>query len=132
MASGAQSQKPQDGLANGSLALQDASPRANEFFIHLVAYNLIRRLMAVSAQEKGTQPWQLSFKGTFQTVNAFLPILCSQVSPEQWCTALAAAIATHTVGDRPDRYEPRVKKRRAKEYDLMNKPRAEYKRQMAK
>jgi hypothetical protein len=37
----------------------------------------------------------------------------------------------HIVGDRPDRYEPRVKKRRAKEYDLMNKPRAEYKQQMA-
>jgi hypothetical protein len=34
--------------------------------------------------------------------------------------------------DRPDRYEPRVKKRRAKEYDLMKKPRADYKRQMAK
>ena len=110
---------------------QDASPRANEFFIHLVAYNLIRRLMAVSAQEKGTQPWQLSFKGTLQMVNASCPF-APQVSPEQWCTALAAAIATHTVGDRPDRYEPRVKKRRCKEYDLMNKPRAEYKRQMAK
>jgi hypothetical protein len=104
----------------------------NEFFVHLVAYNLIRRLMALSAQEKGTQPWQVSFKGALQTVNAFLPILCSNVTPEDWCTALAAAIATHTVGDRPDRYEPRVKKRRAKEYDLMNKPRHEYKRQMAK
>jgi putative transposase len=104
----------------------------NEFFMHLVAYNLIRRLMAVSAQEKETQPWQVSFKGALQTVNAFLPILGSNVSPEEWCTALASAIATHAVGDRPDRYEPRVKKRRAKEYDLMNKPRDEYKRQMAK
>jgi Transposase DDE domain len=104
----------------------------NEFFMHLVAYNLIRRLMAVSAQEKETQPWQVSFKGALQTVNAFLPILGSNVSPEEWCTALASAIATHAVGDRPDRYEPRVKKRRAKEYDLMNKTRDEYKRQMAK
>jgi putative transposase len=104
----------------------------NEFFMHLVAYNLIRRLMALSAQERGTQPWQVSFKGALQTVNVFLPILCSSISPEEWCTALVASVATHVVGDRPDRYEPRVKKRRAKEYDLMNKPRAEYKRQMAK
>jgi len=104
----------------------------NEFFMHLVAYNLIRRLMALSAQEKGTQPWQVSFKGALQTVNAFLPILCSNIPPEEWCTALVASVATHIVGDRPDRYEPRVKKRRAKEYDLMNKPRAEYQRQMAK
>ena len=104
----------------------------NEFYMHLVAYNLIRRLMAVSAQERGTQPWQVSFKGALQTVNVFLPILCSNISPEEWCAALVASVATHVVGDRPDRYEPRVKKRRAKEYDLMNKPRNEYKRQMAK
>ena len=104
----------------------------NEFYMHLVAYNLIRRLMAVSAQERGTQPWQVSFKGALQTVNVFLPILCSSISPEEWCAALVASVATHVVGDRPDRYEPRVKKRRPKEYDLMNKPRAEYQRQMAK
>jgi hypothetical protein len=104
----------------------------NEFFMHLVAYNLVRRLMVVSAQKAGTEPWQLSFKGALQTLNAFLPMLYSNASLENWCTAFTAAIAAHTVGNRPDRYEPRVKKRRAKEYDLMNKPRAEYKRQMAK
>jgi putative transposase len=104
----------------------------NEFFMHLVAYNLVRRLMADSAQKAGLEPWQLSFKGALQTLAAFLPMLYSNVSLDNWCTAFLAAIATHTVGDRPDRYEPRVKKRRAKEYDLMNKPRAEYKRQMAK
>ena len=37
---------------------------------------------------------------------------------------LLDAIATHRVADRPDRYEPRVKKRRPKPYDLMNRPRA--------
>ena len=104
----------------------------NEFFMHLVAYNLVRRLMAVSAQKAETEPWQLSFKGALQTLEAFLPMLYSTVSVDNWSTAFIAAIATHIVGDRPDRYEPRVKKRRAKEYDLMNKPRADYKRQMAK
>ena len=36
--------------------------------------------------------------------------------------------ATHVVGDRPDRYEPRVKKRRPKNYKLRRMPRQVYKR----
>ena len=88
--------------------------------------------MALAARDADTCPWQLSFKGALQTLNAFLPMLCTDASLDAWCTAFAAALATHIVGNRPDRYEPRVKKRRAKEYDLMNKPRADYKRQMAK
>ena len=36
------------------------------------------------------------------------------------------------VGDRPDRYEPRVKKRRRNHYDWLTKPRAVMKRKMAK
>jgi hypothetical protein len=44
---------------------------------------------------------------------------------------LLDAIATHRVGDRPDRYEPRLKKRRRNNYDWLTKPRAEMKRKMA-
>ena len=45
---------------------------------------------------------------------------------------LLDAIATHRVADRPDRYEPRLKKRRRNHYDWLTKPRAEIKRAMAK
>ena len=45
---------------------------------------------------------------------------------------LLAAIATHRVADRPDRFEPRVKKRRRNPYGWLTKPRAEMKRNMAK
>jgi hypothetical protein len=45
---------------------------------------------------------------------------------------LLDAIATHRVADRPDRYEPRVKKGRRSHYDWLTKPRAEMKRDMAK
>ncbi len=48
------------------------------------------------------------------------------------CQDLLEAIASHRVADRPDRYEPRLKKRRRKHYDELTKPRAEIKRQMAK
>ena len=41
---------------------------------------------------------------------------------------LLDAIATHRVADRPDRFEPRQRKRRQKKYDRMMKPRNEIKR----
>ena len=45
---------------------------------------------------------------------------------------LLDAVASHLVGDRPDRYEPRRKKRRPKPYDRLMKPRHEAKREMLK
>ena len=45
---------------------------------------------------------------------------------------LLAAIATHRVADRPDRLEPRLKKRRWNHYDWLTRPRAEMKCMMAK
>lgn len=103
----------------------------NEFFMHLVGYNLIRRLMAVAAVTADVEPWTVSFKGTLQTMNTLLPLLGTRVSTDDWCQSLLEAIATHVVGNRPDRFEPRVKKRRPKQYKLMNKPRDDYKKRMA-
>jgi hypothetical protein len=103
----------------------------NEFFMHLVAYNLIRRVMALAALESGTRPWQVSFKGALQTLNAFLPFLNSNASIKDWSQALITAIATHAVGNRPDRYEPRLLKRRLKKYKHLREPRANYKSRAA-
>lgn len=102
----------------------------NEFWMHLLAYNLIRRAMALAAIQKGVSPWRISFKGALQTLNHFLPMFGSALSVTTACEALIQCIAAHLVGDRPDRYEPRVKKQRSKQYDLMNKPRAEYKKHL--
>ena len=44
----------------------------NEFRMHLVGYNLIRRVMAVAAQDAGRSPWEISFKGALQTVTNLL------------------------------------------------------------
>ena len=100
----------------------------NEFYMHLVSYNLIRRLMAAAAWQAGRAPWTVSFKGTLQTLNNLLPLLGTSLPTRVWCRALLTAIAAHEVGDRPDRVEPRVKKRRPKSYKLMTKPRQDYKR----
>jgi putative transposase len=98
----------------------------NEFYMHLTGYNLIRGVMAAAAQQAGKCPWEISFKGTLQTVGQFLPLLLGGVTTDAWCQALLTAVAAHSVGDRPDRFEPRRVKRRPKHYLLLQKHRHLY------
>ena len=98
----------------------------NEFWTHLLGYNLIRGVMALAAAESNRLPWEISFKGTLQTLSQFLPTLLSGISSEAWCKALFAAVATHIVGNRPGRFEPRRVKRRPKAYKLLQKHRHLY------
>jgi hypothetical protein len=100
----------------------------NEFYMHLLAYNLVRRVMALAAAEAKIPPWQISFKGALQTLNIFLPWLASYMPIGAGCQALVDSIASHVVGNRPDRFEPRRIKRRPKSHDLLQRPRHEYKR----
>lgn len=96
-----------------------------EVWAHLLIYNVIRGMMALAAEQAGIDPWQVSFKGALQTINAFLPHLqtASAEPAESLWRALLAAIGTHRVGNRPDRIEPRANKRRPKFHDLLTEPR---------
>jgi hypothetical protein len=87
--------------------------------------------MAVAAMEAKRCPYQISFKGTLQSFTTFLEKLHACTDVDAWCEALIHAVGTHNVGNRPDRVEPRVKKRRPKPYKLMQQPRAAYKRHYA-
>jgi hypothetical protein len=113
------------------LRCQEPHRVRNEFFMHLVAYNLIRKVMALAASKAGVEPWTVSFKGALQTMDKLLPLLNTGIAIDDWCDALLEAIATHVVGDRPDRFEPRVKKRRPKKYKYMREPRQNYQRRAA-
>ena len=100
----------------------------NEFYLHLLGYNLIRKAMAMAALEAPTDPYAVSFKGALQTLDRFLPWLAaSNGDITTLCKTLAACLAEHVVGNRPDRYEPRLVKRRPKPYKLLQQPRANYK-----
>jgi hypothetical protein len=108
-----------------------------EVWTHILAYNLIHTVMAQAAARHGVAPRTISFTGTMQTLEAFQPLLEFGVTQDaagrlRLYHDLLAAIASHRVGDRPDRYEPRLKKRRRNNYDWLTKPRAEMKRKMAK
>jgi Transposase DDE domain len=98
-----------------------------EVWTHLLGYNLLRGLMAEVAKAAGVLPWELSFKGAMQAVNAFAGVLWTAGAEqlEEGCRRPRAAIARHRVGDRPNRYEPRRRKRRPKPYPLLNEPRSQ-------
>lgn len=99
-----------------------------EIYMHLMAYNLVRCLMAQAAARHGRPLHRLSLAGTVDRLKALAPYL--------WLydgTALARRlygllldwIAHDRVPDRPNRLEPRAIKRRPKEYDRLNRPRTE-------
>jgi len=108
-----------------------------EVWAHMLAYNLIRTVMAQAAARHDLVPRSISFTGAMQTLEAFQPLLELGAARDAAGRLglyhdLLDAIATHEVADRPDRYEPRVKKRRRNHYDWLTEPRAETKRKMAK
>jgi putative transposase len=98
-----------------------------ELWAYLLGYNLVRRVMAQAALATNRVPRQLSFAGAAQTLEVFRWLLLGcreEIRPEVQQVVLAA-IATHVVGNRPGRCEPRCVKRRPKEYARLMKPRVE-------
>jgi hypothetical protein len=99
-----------------------------EIWTHILAYNLIRTIIAQAASKHHIEPRTISFKGAVQTLEAFQPLIATQgdrdrTHQQNLYQKLLDAVATHRVADRPDRFEPRQRKRRQKKYDRMMKPR---------
>jgi Transposase DDE domain len=100
-----------------------------EIWVYLLAYNLLRTVMAVAASVSEVEPRKISFKGAKQTLTAFAPKL-EAARPEQrvgLVEAMLKAVAYHRVGNRPGRWEPRARKRRPKPTKRLNQPRHEAK-----
>ena len=114
-----------DTLQMGVLRGKTPAMARKEVWAHLLAYNLIRGLMAQAAQEAGLLPWQVSFAGAVQTAVAFAPLAwtAEEGAWEGIARRLLAALAEHRVNDRPGRIEPRAQKRRPQTYPLLNEHR---------
>ena len=85
-----------------------------EIWTHILAYNLIRTIIAQAATKHRIEPRTISFKGAIQTLEAFQPLIATQGDRDQvhrrkLYHQLLDAVATHRVADRPDRFEPRSK-----------------------
>ena len=92
-----------------------------EIWVYLLAYNLIRLLMAQAAFIADTLPREISFKHCLQ-----LWLIWSHKADsldDTQLLELCALMAQQRVGNRPGRIEPRAVKRRPKAYPLLTRHR---------
>lgn len=96
-----------------------------EIAVHLLAYNLVRTVMAQAALLGHVLPRQLSFKATLQLVRAFEENLRHAPRGRQALRRayLLAGVSRLRLPDRPGRVEPRAVKRRPKPRSLLTQPR---------
>ena len=115
----------------GMDVLSCQTPEMNEkqLWIHLLAYNVIRLLMAQAASNAGVDPRGLSFK---HTVQLWTEWVARGLSATADCQRLFALIAQCKFGNRPGRIEPRMRKRRPKSFPWLKVSRAYARRQVQK
>lgn len=111
----------------GMGVLNCQTPQMNEkqLWVHLLAYNVIRLLMAQAARNAGVDPRGLSFK---HTVQLWTEWLARGLSATQDSQRLFTLIAQCKVGHRPGRIEPRMRKRRPKPYPWLKTSRDQARR----
>ena len=109
-------------LGMETLSCKTPEMATKEFWVYLLAYNLIRLLMAQSALLADCLPRTLSFKHTTQLWMCFRSQAMPGYTDEQ-VVLLLRLIAQRRVGKRPGRIEPRAVKRRPKAMPLLTEPR---------
>jgi hypothetical protein len=110
-------------LGMEQLSCQTPEMAIKEVWVYLLAYNLIRLMMAQAALLAHRLPRELSFKHTVQIWIAWTQY-AHRFDHHDKLDRLFILIAQQRVGDRPDRIEPRARKRRPKPYPLLTQPRA--------
>jgi len=98
-----------------------------EIWTTFLGYNLVRKVSCQAALLAGKHPRQISFTGTLQAVQSGWEDMTKNRGPGRrvLAEALLKAVGKEEVGDRPDRCEPRAKKRRPKKQKWLTKPRKE-------
>lgn len=101
-----------------------------DFYMHLLAYNLIRTVQSQASSQHGVDPLGLSFQATIQHVGSFTSLL-AHATPQQRVyeyTQLIFLVSTEKLPSRPNRVEPRVIKRRPKKYPRLSMSRRRLRR----
>ena len=105
-----------------------------ELWVTLVAYNLIRKVIATAAATHGKSPRRLGFTLACQTILSSWMLLSTGSCSDSRAvyTTMLGYIAANEVADRPGRIEPRVLKRRRHRYPLMQRPRDQLRAELGK
>jgi len=100
-----------------------------EILMHLIVYNCIRLLMLNAAKESKVSQRRISFEASVQALRQWEPMLnrrgLDARERRRLMVLLREAIAVTIVLSRPGRSEPRCRKRRPKNFQLMTSPRHE-------
>ena len=98
--------------------------------MHAIAYNAIRALILRAAVMHQQQLGRISFKGAVDLLRQWLPQAAAYHDQPRklarWHEELLEAIASVQNPLRPERREPRAKKRRPKNYQLLTQPRHKF------
>ena len=96
-----------------------------ELWMHVIAYNLVRALMLDAAHQHGAPLDRISFKGACDAIRNWAPVIAGAKKQyrEPLIAAMLKSIARNRIPYRPNRSEPRAKKRRPKNYQRMTQPR---------
>ena len=100
-----------------------------EIFVYFIAYNLIRLLMLEASETNDTELVKMSFKSTITAIQIWGPLLSSSKTQKQYKKCydeFLKTIAYPRCRNRKNRTEPRAKKRRAKNFQLLTGDRHEF------
>jgi len=105
-----------------------------ELWVTLLAYNLIRKVIATAAVRHEKQPRQIGFTLACQTILSSWMLRATGACRDARALTDAALerIAANEVANRPGRIEPRVLKRRGHRYPFMTSSREELRQQLAR
>ena len=102
-------------------------------WVYMIGYNIVRIQMLEAGIRHNKLPWQLSFRAAQQIIESFSYILrYIDSNVEDYIDQMLKQIASHTVGNRPNRYEPRAVKRRNKPYSLLTIKRTDARKKLWK
>ena len=103
-----------------------------QVWVHLLAYNLIRRLMFKVGELHNIKPLRISFKGTIDIVIVYIPkLVVASTHFDLLYARFLWAIAERRIPYRPNRYEPRrIKRRKNPAFSLLSAPRSHYRQKV--
>jgi len=98
-----------------------------EITMHAICYNLLRGLIGQAARRAGLDPARISFRGAAEQLDQwswlFMSIGDGTSRRRELLLEFYDALVSAPLPCRPDRTEPRVRKRRPKNYRKMTRPR---------
>jgi hypothetical protein len=101
-----------------------------EFYVHLLAYNLIRATLWEAGIKHNVHPLRLSYKGAIQHILKFVPILAITKNRDTIYGRMLTIISRDKLLERPFRVEPRMVRSKKRQFPRLTRPRQEIRQKL--